>query len=257
MKYLLTAVFFLIIVLQTFHIRSDNASTLPSRNMSSTQVQDNNLVGVIENVMPSVATVVMNHDPSEEFETSHRLEEDLDSDENIGSGFVVSREGLIVTNKHVVSDTDVSYSVMLNDKRYQVQSIYRDPMNDIAILTLNVNDDEKKQLKPVQFGDTASLKVGEATVAIGTILGNYQNSVTTGIISGLGRGIPVDDTTEQSNVLIQTSAPINDGNSGGPLFNASGKVIGVTTAVDPDGESIGFAIPINVVEKILEDYKNS
>lgn len=172
---------------------------------------------------------------------------------DIGSGFVVAEDGMIVTNKHVVSDSNAEYKIITkDDKEYEVQNIYRDPTNDIAILKINAS------LNPIELGDSQQIKVGQFVVAIGTALGEFRHTVTTGVVSGLGRGIEAGDGfggfVEQLDNVIQTDAAINPGNSGGPLLNSAGQVIGVNTAVSAQGQNIGFAIPINVIKASIDNF---
>ena len=178
-------------------------------------------------------------------------------EQDIGTGFVISTDGLIVTNKHVVSDTQSTYKVITkDDKEYDVKQISRDPLNDLAILKVDAKD-----LKPVSLGDSTNLKVGQFVVAIGTALGEFRHTVTTGVISGLGRGItagdPFEGSVERLDDVIQTDAAINPGNSGGPLLNSTGQVVGVNVAVAQSAQNIGFAIPINVVKKALAEFEKS
>lgn len=178
---------------------------------------------------------------------------------NIGSGFVVSNDGFIVTSRHVVSDTGVKYQIITsNDKKYTVQKVFRDPLNDIAILKVDPLENPGESLFPVTLGDSGKLQVGQFVVAIGTALGEFRNTVTTGVISGLGRGITAGDQfqglVERLDNVIQTDAAINPGNSGGPLVNSSGQVIGINTAVSQNGQNIGFALPINVVKDSLKNF---
>lgn len=176
--------------------------------------------------------------------------------QDIGSGFVIDSSGLIVTNKHVVSDTDAKYRIITKDnKEYEVQRIYRDPANDLAILKVEA------VLPPVELGDSDQLKVGQFVIAIGTALGEFRHTVTTGVISGLGRGITAGDSyggfAERLDNVIQTDAAINPGNSGGPLLNSQGQVIGVNVAVAQGANNIGFAIPINVVKTSLDSFRQT
>jgi len=178
-------------------------------------------------------------------------------DQNIGSGFIVSKDGFIITNKHVVADEQATYKVLTNDKKeFNVEKIYRDPLNDLAILKVNANN-----LKALSLGDSSKLKLGQMTIAVGTPLGEFTNTVTTGIVSGLGRGItagsPFEGFVEKLDNVIQTSAPISPGNSGGPLLNSSGQVIGINTAIAQEGSNIGFAIPSNVIKDLLENFAKS
>ncbi|HEX8965510.1 MAG TPA: trypsin-like peptidase domain-containing protein, partial [Patescibacteria group bacterium] len=182
--------------------------------------------------------------------------------QDIGSGFIVSPEGMIVTNKHVVSDTTATYQIVTaNNKKYDVKKIYRDPVNDIAIIKIDPSQNKGNTLKPVTLGDSSNLQVGQFAVAIGTALGEFRNTVTTGVVSGLGRGITAGDQlegfTEQLNNVIQTSAAINPGNSGGPLVNSSNQVIGMNTAVAQNGQNIGFAMPINIVKDSLNNFNKN
>ena len=178
-------------------------------------------------------------------------------EQDIGSGFIISADGLIVTNKHVVEDTEAKYRIITDDnKTYDVQKIYRDPANDLAILKIDATG-----LKPVDMGDSSKLKVGQFVVAIGTALGEFRHTVTTGVVSGLGRGItagsPLEGAVEQLDNVIQTDAAINPGNSGGPLLDSSGNVIGVNTAVSSAGQNIGFAIPINVIKDAIDNFNKT
>ena len=172
---------------------------------------------------------------------------------DVGTGFIISADGLIVTNKHVVGDKEAKYSVIIGkDEIVGVKEIYRDPLNDLAILKV-----EKTNLKPVKMGDSGKIKVGQSVIAIGTALGEFRSTVTTGVISGLGRGItagsPIEGSERLENV-IQTDAAINPGNSGGPLFDSSGSVIGVNVAVSQAGQNIGFALPINIVRESIDNF---
>ncbi len=171
-----------------------------------------------------------------------------------GTGYIVSSDGLIVTNKHVVSDTTTQYSVFTSDgTEYTAQIKATDPTNDIAILKIDA-----KNLPIVEFGSSDNLVAGQTAIAIGNALGQYQNSVTVGVISAIGRVIQAGDTTggsvESLDNVIQTDAAINPGNSGGPLLNIDGQVVGMNTAVDQTGQSIGFAIPISLVKSALDSY---
>ncbi len=182
--------------------------------------------------------------------------------QNIGSGFIVSSDGLIVTNKHVVSDASGTYQIVTSDdKKYDVEKIYRDPLNDIAIVKIDPGQNPGKTLKPVIMGDSSHLQVGQFVVAIGTALGEFNNTVTTGVISGLGRGIQAGDGfqgyVEQLDNVIQTDAAINPGNSGGPLINSSKQVIGINTAIAQNGQNVGFALPINVVKESLSNFNQT
>jgi serine protease Do len=174
-----------------------------------------------------------------------------------GSGFVISKDGLIATNKHVVSDTSASYTVLTNDgKKYDTQVLARHPSLDIAVLKIKPAND----LTTVALGDSDSVKLGQTAIAIGNALGEFRNTVSVGVISGLARtviaggGSMGEETIEG---VIQTDAAINPGNSGGPLLNLKGEVIGINTAMVSGAQNIGFAIPINQVSKSIESVKTS
>jgi serine protease Do len=175
----------------------------------------------------------------------------------IGTGFVVNAEkGVIVTNRHVVSDTNLKYSVVTKDgKKLDVQKIYRDPNLDLALVQVNTDG---ANLKALELGDSSKLKVGQTVIAIGNALGRFDNTVTTGVVSGLGRtigaGDPFSGETELLDDLIQTDAAINPGNSGGPLLNSAAQVIGVNVATTEGAQNIGFTVPINAVKKIVEEF---
>ncbi|MFA5025996.1 MAG: trypsin-like peptidase domain-containing protein [Candidatus Shapirobacteria bacterium] len=173
-------------------------------------------------------------------------------EQDIGTGFVITSDGLIVTNKHVVADTTAKYKVIIGkDEVVEIVNIYRDPVNDLAILKI-----DKTGLIPVDMGDSDKLKVGQTVIAIGTALGEFRSTVTKGVISGLGRGIVAGSSigSEKLDNVIQTDAAINPGNSGGPLFDSSGRVIGVNVAVSQSGQSIGFALPINIVKESIDVF---
>ncbi|NMC35947.1 PDZ domain-containing protein [Candidatus Beckwithbacteria bacterium] len=183
--------------------------------------------------------------------------EEQNIEQDIGSGFVVSKDGLIVTNKHVVSDTDATYKIISTDnKEYKVEKIYRDPTLDLAILQTSATD-----IAPLPLGDSSKLQVGQFVIAIGTALGEFRNTVTTGVVSGLGRGITAGDgfgiSTEQLDNVIQTDAAVNPGNSGGPLLNSAGQVIGVNVATSTNAENVSFAIPINVIKEAIDNFNQT
>ncbi len=171
-----------------------------------------------------------------------------------GSGFIVSSDGYVITNKHVVADEQAEYTVLLNDERKMPAKVLaKDPLTDLAILKI-----EAKNLPTAQLGDSSVLKVGQTVIAIGNALGEFRNTVSTGVISGLSRSITAGGTgfgLEQLVGVIQTDASINIGNSGGPLLNIAGQVIGINTAIAQNAQNIGFAIPINEVKNTIEGVK--
>lgn len=170
-----------------------------------------------------------------------------------GTGFIVSSNGLIATNKHVVLDDEAEYTVLTNDgNRYKATILARDPVQDIGIVKI-----EASNLPVVKLGDSDNLEIGQTVIAIGNALGQFRNTVSSGIISGLLRTITASGggISEQLEDIIQTDAAINPGNSGGPLLNLYGEVIGMNTAVATEAENIGFAIPINKVKRDIADIE--
>ncbi len=230
------------------------------------------ITDVVQKSLPSVVTIGINttvqtndsfqinpFDPFQPFQQVPGQQQQVK--QNIGSGFIVSSDGLIITNKHVVSDTTATYQVLTNDnKKYDVQKIYRDPLNDLAILKINPPAGGAG-LKPLPLGDSSHLKLGQTVIAIGTPLGEFTNTVTSGIISGLGRGItagsPLEGYVEKLDNVIQTDAAISPGNSGGPLLDSAGQVIGINTAIAQGGQNIGFAIPVNVIKNLLATFNKN
>ena len=176
-----------------------------------------------------------------------------------GSGFFVSSDGLIVTNKHVVDQKDVEYTVFTNDGKKHVASVIaRDPILDIALI--KVVPSAGKSFPYLSLGDSDSLEVGQSVIAIGNALAEFRNTVSVGVISGLARSITAgtgSGMTESLDQVIQTDAAINPGNSGGPLLDLSGKVIGVNVAIAQGSQNIGFALPINSVKSAIESVKST
>ncbi|NQT49403.1 trypsin-like peptidase domain-containing protein, partial [Candidatus Kuenenbacteria bacterium] len=170
------------------------------------------------------------------------------------TGFVIDADGLILTNKHVVADDKAEYSVIFNDgTKYTAEVLGRDTINDIAILKIQAND-----LPVVELGDSDQLEIGQTVIAIGNALSEYTNTVTKGVVSGINRSLVAGDGIGGSEYIegaIQTDAAINPGNSGGPLLNLAGQVIGINTAVNWQGQSIGFAISINQAKTVIESVK--
>jgi serine protease Do len=174
-----------------------------------------------------------------------------------GTGFLISADGLILTNKHVVNasvSNTVEYRVVLaSGKKYFAQMIGRDPINDLAVIKIF-----DKNLPYAELGDSDKMPIGSTVIAIGNVLGKYENSVTKGIVSGLGRTIEGSDqagNVESLDNVIQTDAEINFGNSGGPLVDLNGKVVGINVAIDQSGQSIGFAIPINDAKPVIQSVR--
>lgn len=171
-----------------------------------------------------------------------------------GSGFIVSADGYVITNKHVIDDPDASYTVFTNDgTKYEAQIVDRDPLNDVAVLKI-----QGENLPYLEFGDSEQVQVGQTAIAIGNALSEFSNSVSVGVVSGLARSIEAGDgygQLEELDNVIQTDAAINPGNSGGPLLNLQGQVIGVNVAVAYGSENIGFALPGNLAKTVVESVK--
>lgn len=239
---------------------------LPTGSTTAVKVlpEESVITDVVKKVGPSVVTVAATSDQQSLFENDpfgffDQQQQNPSEPQDIGSGFIVSNDGLIITNKHVVSNTGVTYSIITNDnKKLSIERIYRDPNNDIALIKVNTGGNA---LQPVTMGDSNTLEVGQLAIAIGTALGEFRNTVTTGVISGVGRGITAGSSfqgfTEQLDNVIQTDAAINPGNSGGPLLNSAGQVIGVNTAVSSTAQNIGFALPINTVKTAIEHFNQT
>ncbi|MBI4993749.1 trypsin-like peptidase domain-containing protein [Candidatus Wolfebacteria bacterium] len=172
-----------------------------------------------------------------------------------GSGFIISSDGMIVTNKHVVNDEKAEYTVLTNDgKKYSAKILARDGIKDFAVLKISASD-----LPVIKLGDSDFIKLGQSAIAIGNALGEFRNTVSVGIVSGLSRNITASGggMTEKIEGLIQTDAAINAGNSGGPLLNLRGEVIGINVAMVSGAQNIGFAIPINQVKKSIDSVKKT
>lgn len=172
-----------------------------------------------------------------------------------GSGFIISKDGYVITSNHVVSDTTADYTVIIGPKhKHPAKILSRNPINDIAILKI-----EGENFPFIKLADSNKIQLGEEVVAIGNALGEFHDTLSTGIISGLSRYITafggLDHQMQNLRGLIQTDAAINPGNSGGPLVDMEGDVIGINTAMIMGAQNIGFAIPINYAKKDLEEVK--
>lgn len=214
---------------------SNNAATFAEGSISE----------IANSVSKSVVSIITNTSTTGSFFTGQ-------VSQAAGTGFIISSDGYIATNKHVVANA-TKIGVILDDgSTYEdVELIGTDPINDFAIIKIK----DVKNLTPIKIGDSKTTNIGQQVVAIGNALGTYQNSVTSGIISGKGRSLTASDssrtTYETLSDMIQTDAAINGGNSGGPLVNAAGEVIGINTAYASQGNNVGFAIPINSVKGIM------
>jgi len=207
------------------------------------------VINAYQSVLPSVVSIIIS-------QPAANLNGDISlQDTGGGTGFFVSNDGYIITNKHVVSSSDVDYTVITSDGKEYVGSVLaRDPLYDIAIVKV-----EGKGFKPIKMADSDKIKIGQTALAIGNVLAEFSNTVTRGIVSGIGRTITASGAglTETIEGAIQTDASINPGNSGGPLINLNGEVMGINTAMDRSGEALGFAIPINNVKEAFNNFKTN
>ena len=173
-----------------------------------------------------------------------------------GSGFIISSDGLILTNKHVVLDEKASYTVLTNDgKKYDARVLARDPLQDLAVIKITASG-----LPTVELGDSDAVELGQTAIVIGNSLGEFRNTVSVGVISGIARTVSAsggNGFSETIQGVLQTDAAINPGNSGGPLLNLRGQVIGINTAIAAGAQSIGFAIPVNRAKKDINSVKSS
>jgi serine protease Do len=174
-----------------------------------------------------------------------------------GSGFIVSKDGYVFTSNHVVADTTADYTVVVDPKhKYPAKILSRNPINDTAVLKIT---DGGKMFPYLEMADSNKIELGEEVLAVGNALGEFTDTLSTGIISGLSRFITAfggtDHQMQNLRGLIQTDAAINPGNSGGPLVNMEGKVVGINTAMIMGAQNIGFAIPINYAKKDWEEVK--
>ncbi|MEK7560912.1 MAG: trypsin-like peptidase domain-containing protein [Patescibacteria group bacterium] len=172
-----------------------------------------------------------------------------------GTGFIVDPSGLILTNKHVVHDPDAEYLVsIMSEEAIPARVLARDPLNDVAILKV-----DRADVPALHLGDSDAVTLGQTVITVGTALGEFQNTVSSGIISGLSRFITamtdLEGNSERLHDLIQTDAAINPGNSGGPMINLRGEVVGINTAVVFGAQNIGFAIPVNRAKRDLAELR--
>ncbi len=219
----------------------------PSSNGNSLNFTEGSIASVANSVSKSVVSIITST-------TQRSLINSESSATAAGTGFILSSDGYIATNKHVVSGA-TKIGVLLDDGTAfeDVELIGTDPLNDFAIIKIK----DAKDLTPIKLGDSKTISAGQQVIAIGNALGAYQNSVTSGIISGKGRSLTATDSSrtqiETLSDMIQTDAAINGGNSGGPLLNAAGEVIGINTAYASQGNNVGFAIPISSVKGIINN----
>lgn len=229
------------------------------------------VVGIAKKVCPAVITVIVSKDlpkaenfysfpfggkeyvmPQQEKGKKNKIQK---TQIGGGSGFIVSADGYVFTSNHVVSDTTAEYTVIVDPKhKYPAKILSRNPINDTAVLKL-----EGSNFPYLDLADSDKIELGEEVIAVGNALGEFTDTLSTGIVSGLSRFITafggVGHQMQNLRGLIQTDAAINPGNSGGPLINMDSRVIGINTAMIAGAQNIGFAIPINYAKKDLQEVK--
>ena len=242
--------------------------------------QEEKIIDVVNSVSPAVVSIIISKDLpvfeqyfeqffGELFNIQIPQQRQIGTEKKEiggGSGFIISQEGMVITNKHVVLDKEADYTVLTNDgKKFSAKVLDRDPLQDLAILKIETEDNIdnsgnmiKKTFPFVKLGDSDKLQMGQTVVVIGNALGEFRNTISVGVISGLGRTITASggglvDTIED---VIQTDAAINKGNSGGPILNLRGEVIGINTATVLDAQNIGFAIPVNKAKRAIEQIRS-
>ena len=209
-------------------------------------------IDIVEETSPAVVSIVAKTVGFDIFKGP------TSEEQSIGTGFIIDKSGIILTNRHVVDGANVSYSVVTKEKEmYEVENIELDLTHDLAILKVDAKD-----LPTVELGNSDSLKVGQKVIAIGNALGQFDNTVTTGVVSGLGRLVTASSggsfgSSEVLENIIQTDAALNPGNSGGPLLDYGGNVVGINVAVTRGAENIGFAIPIDLVKPVVENFQQN
>jgi len=217
-------------------------------------------IRAINKIIPAVVSIIVYDQETIyilDLMTGQQTQQTSKVEKGSGTGFLISADGLILTNKHIANagkEGTAEYRIILNSgKQYYAQLIGKDPLNDFAILKIF-----DKNLPYVNLGDSDKLQLGSTVMAIGNTLGRYQNSVTKGIVSGIGRSLIASDQAGNAEALdnvLQTDAGINQGNSGGPLIDLLGNVVGINVAIDQGGSSIGFAIPINDARPVIKSVK--
>jgi S1-C subfamily serine protease len=237
-----------------------------SEQSQSTKVdvsqEESAIIDVVDKTNPSVVSISISKQiaPTRQFSPFNFFfpntpQDNSEQEQTIGggSGFIVSSNGLIVTNRHVVEDDSATYTVVLSDgEEIQAEVKALHPTQDLALIQI-----DKTGLVPLEFANSDEIKVGQTAIAIGNALAEFDNTVSRGVISGLSRSIIASDgrgNSEQLSEVIQTDAAINQGNSGGPLLDINAKVVGVNVATAEGAQSIGFAIPGNIVIRMIEDY---
>jgi len=254
-----------------------NPNTSPQSSYVAQDTQEQLVIRAVKKVSPSVVSIIISKNvpvfeeyfsnPFKEFQQffgepfqfeipQYRQKGTEKREIGGGTGFIISEDGMVLTNKHVVSEKDAEYTVFTNDgKKYPAKVLAKDPAQDFAILKI----ESDRKFRPVSFGDSDKLQIGQTVIAIGNALGEFRNTVSVGVVSGLGRTITASGAglVETIEDVIQTDAAINRGNSGGPLLNLKGEVVGINTATVVGAQNIGFAIPIDKVKISIEKFKQT
>ena len=242
-------------VRNALHIGSSSSLAVPV-HQNITLLESSAVIDAAHKVSPSVVAISGSQQVSDYFGNSHSQQV------SGGSGFIITSDGLILTNKHVVDDSREKYKVVLNDGRIFDATVQaKDTLNDLAVIKINAKD-----LPTAELGSSDALQVGQFVLAVGNALGEFRNSVTSGIVSAKNRSIDAGDSsspnTERLTNLIQTDAAINPGNSGGPLVNLAGQVVGIDTAIASSGQGsgsigVGFALPIDSVKTVIDSVRKT
>lgn len=233
-------------------------------------IEDSAVIDVVEKVSPMVVSIVISKnvpnvqnfnfpggffDPFGEFNDGSQTDQGTQKQTiGGGSGFFITSDGYILTNRHVVEDQQADYTVVTSDnKEYVAKVLARDPVRDVAVIKIEGNN-----FPVATLGNSDNLKIGQTAVAIGNSLGEFSNSVSRGIVSGLRRNLNAGSgfgDSERLTDIIQTDAAINPGNSGGPLLDIEGNVIGINVAVAQGAQNVGFALPVNQAKRIIDQIK--
>lgn len=255
-------------------LQPDQKATVTPAVSLTSSTTNTSIIDVVKKTEPAVVSVIISKDlpvmqrslqtipfgfGNGQFQIQvPQLRQNGTQNQEIGGGtaFFISSDGLLMTNKHVVSDEKADYTVLLNDgRKLKATVIARDTVNDIALLKVDGSN-----FPSLQFANS-NPELGESVIAIGNALGEFRNTVSVGVISGLQRSImagsAAQGSLEQLNHILQTDAAINEGNSGGPLLDGNGNVIGMSTAIASDAQNIGFAIPVEELSYVLKSYQKN
>lgn len=230
-----------------FGINLQNLNINQTTNQKIVLEESSKVIDAAKSVTPAVVSVTTSRNVQDFFGQ-------IGQEQGGGTGFIITNDGLILTNKHVAQAGDSLTVITSEGKSYDAKTVALDPTNDLAILKI-----EATGLPVVNLGDSDASQIGQWVIAVGNALGELQNTVTVGVISARERQLTAGSGTEseQLNNLLQTDAAINPGNSGGPLVNLAGQVIGINTAVAGGAQGIGFAIPINQAKQAIDSYKKN